>query len=365
MNKLNLPHVAFWFLLIFNLWHNSIRGVWNFSVRDSLNMNSNVMALAQSIDPLIRIHKPYDGAFYYAMAVDPLLLTDRGLRYIDEPAYRCKRVLYPLAAYVLALGDARRLPYTMLLVNVAAWFFLGWVAWKTASLLGVSRVLLVTAAMTTTGITFSVFRSMGEPLAFALAFWGCYLWESERPWAAVAAFALAGLAREAMLFIPLNILFYEIVFRRNKSPLVSLRLLLGFLPLAGWVLYMKSRLAPVPYNELQWIQVPFVGFYKVAMNAFEVCKTSTDLQRTLSLSVITVVLTLLAVYFFFRNRTLWVWLALSQALFCYLVRGYAIWDFHSGSCRAIIPLMIFSSVYLLVQAKNPKLTTSWRGRIVA
>ncbi len=345
---------AFWLLLAFNIWHNSIRGVWNFSVRDALNMNSNIMPLAQSIDPTIREYKPYDGAFSYAMAVDPLLLGDTAWKYIDAPAYRCKRVLYPLLSYALALGEPTRLPYTMLLVNVAAWFLTGWVAWKTAALLKIPGIPLVIGCMATTGLTFTVFRSLTEPLAVAFAFMGCYFWESGKPWKAVMAFTLAGLAREVALFVPLNIIFYEAAFRRQRA-FLSTKLLWSFVPLAAWSAYLKWRL-PVTrdYNEAQWIQVPFIGFFQWAYKAFETCVTSTDLQRTLSISIVIVVLTVLLVICFLKAPSIWGWLALSQALFCYIVRGYEIWNFHAGSARVIILLMIFSSVYFLTLSKQDR-----------
>src|SRR5690349_2063764 len=53
----------------------------------------------------------YDGQFYLYIALDPL--HARG--YLDVPAYRYARPLYPLAARALALGRKGAVPWTLLL----------------------------------------------------------------------------------------------------------------------------------------------------------------------------------------------------------------------------------------------------------
>jgi hypothetical protein len=57
----------------------------------------------------------FDGQYAYFLAVDPV----NARFYMDSPAYRYTRVLYPLAARVLALGRADWVPWTLILVNLA------------------------------------------------------------------------------------------------------------------------------------------------------------------------------------------------------------------------------------------------------
>lgn len=55
----------------------------------------------------------YDGQFCYFIALDPV----NAHYYVDRPAFRYGRILYPLAARLLALGQAALMPYTLLLIN--------------------------------------------------------------------------------------------------------------------------------------------------------------------------------------------------------------------------------------------------------
>jgi hypothetical protein len=57
----------------------------------------------------------FDGQYAYFLAVDPI----NARFYMDSPAYRYTRVLYPLTARVLALGRADLVPWTLILVNLA------------------------------------------------------------------------------------------------------------------------------------------------------------------------------------------------------------------------------------------------------
>lgn len=57
----------------------------------------------------------YDGQFSYYMARD--LAPDRVSEYLDVPAYRYQRILYPLLARVLALGRVELVPWTLLGLN--------------------------------------------------------------------------------------------------------------------------------------------------------------------------------------------------------------------------------------------------------
>ena len=60
----------------------------------------------------------YDGQFAYYMAVD----FRRARFYMDDPAYRYSRVLYPVVARTVALGEVDAVPATMILVN---WLAIG------------------------------------------------------------------------------------------------------------------------------------------------------------------------------------------------------------------------------------------------
>jgi hypothetical protein len=58
----------------------------------------------------------YDGQFYYQIARNPL----GAARFMDNAPYRYQHLLYPLLAWVLSLGQASLVPYTLLLINLVA-----------------------------------------------------------------------------------------------------------------------------------------------------------------------------------------------------------------------------------------------------
>ncbi len=59
----------------------------------------------------------YDGQFFFFAAHDPLMLGDVR-RYMDTPAYRYQRIMYPLLVSALACGRPSAIPDMLVLVNV-------------------------------------------------------------------------------------------------------------------------------------------------------------------------------------------------------------------------------------------------------
>ncbi len=144
----------------------------------------------------------FDGQFCYFIAMDPL----HAAPYIDAPALRYERILYPLAARALALGDPALIPYTLVYVNALAM-----IAGTLAIALWLRRrritswIALVFGLFP--GLFFAFRHDLTEPLGFALVAWGILALGWPRPRlrfvAASVLFALAALSREATLFISL------------------------------------------------------------------------------------------------------------------------------------------------------------------
>jgi hypothetical protein len=141
-----------------------------------------------------------DGQFSYYLALDPA----NARYYMDFPAYRYTRVVYPIAARLLAFGQPGAVPYTLILVNLLAvaggtWAVAAWLARK-----GYSAWLALLYAFYP-GTVVAVQRDMTEALAYALVAVGVFLYDYGGRWRIVwsgAAFALAGLTRETTLVFP-------------------------------------------------------------------------------------------------------------------------------------------------------------------
>ena len=142
----------------------------------------------------------YDGQFYLYIALDPI--HARG--YLDVPAYRYSRPVYPLAARALALGRNGAVPWTLLLLGIAGVVAATYAVAKLfehrgapiwyAALLGVYPGLLI-----------AVSWDLAEAMAYGLAALGLLAFELEgrrRVLFAGALFGLAGATRESTLLFP-------------------------------------------------------------------------------------------------------------------------------------------------------------------
>ena len=141
----------------------------------------------------------YDGQFDYYIALDPV----NARFYIDVPAYRYTRILYPITARVLALGQPGLIPYTLIALN---WLAVGGGTLALAAWLrrkGRSPWFALVYGFYP-GLYISLQRDLNEPMAYALVALAIYLFDfggrRRLLWAGIS-FALAALAREtAALF---------------------------------------------------------------------------------------------------------------------------------------------------------------------
>lgn len=134
----------------------------------------------------------FDGQFAYFLAVDPRLAH----HYMD--AYRYTRILYPMLARALALGDADLVPYTLIGVNLAM-IALGTLvvgAWLERR--GVSAWLAAVYGFYP-GVFITLQRDTTEIMAYALVALAIHRYDFGTHWRvpmSAAVFALAALTRE-------------------------------------------------------------------------------------------------------------------------------------------------------------------------
>jgi len=140
----------------------------------------------------------FDGQYAYFLAVDPVNARD----YMDSPAYRYTRVLYPLTARLLALGRADLVPWTLILVNLAM------IAAGTAALAAWLRRHGASAWYAAIygfypGVFITLMRDTTEVMAYGLVAVAVFLFDAGGPHPALPQFipaaiffALAILARE-------------------------------------------------------------------------------------------------------------------------------------------------------------------------
>jgi hypothetical protein len=175
----------------------------------------------------------YDGQFVYQIALNPA----GAAKYLDVPAYRYQRILYPLLARITALWNSSAIPWTLIGINILS-IVLGTLATeKILTYYGKSRWYALAYGLFA-GLLMSLRLDLTEPLAFALAQFGLYFFIRKRyGWSGVLM-ALAVLTRElTILFAAACVITMYLRGEKVKSVLWG-----GFVVLPFFVWQVVRRL---------------------------------------------------------------------------------------------------------------------------
>jgi len=196
----------------------------------------------------------FDGQLYYYIALDPA----NARYYIDsgEVGLRYERIVYPLTARALALGQPGLVPYAMLVINVLAVALgtLAVAAWLRRK--GVSPWFAAIYGFYP-GLLISLQRDLTEPLAYGLVALAIYLFDfggrRRFLWAGLA-FALAALTRETTVVFPLVYAFRCVPNWRRTAIFAGVTLL----PLAAYEIFLWKWLGIIG-TESGPGPIPFLG----------------------------------------------------------------------------------------------------------
>lgn len=223
----------------------------------------------------------YDGQFAYQIALRPRDAAP----YLDVPAYRYQRILYPMLARLLALGRPELIPWTLIVINVAA---IGLGTWATERLLvdlGASRWYALVYGLYGSQLL-ALRTDLNEPLAQALVQCAMLAWARERRWLAALAFSLAALAKETALIFLAAYVLYALQHRAWRW---AGTLLAGAIPFAAYQLLLWNWLGAFGVGSggagaTSFALVPLGGWLEIA---------SVDLDAFLLISLIVVPMSVL------------------------------------------------------------------------
>jgi hypothetical protein len=217
----------------------------------------------------------YDGQIFYFVAFDPFLTRfakspEAYLSFTDFPAYRYRRIAYPLLAKIFSLNQPEYFPAAMVCLILCAHAISAFFLARIALFYGKSPWWALLCILIP-GFTFSLFVATPEALAacFLIAGFYCYL-RKQLTWAALL-FAFALLTRETTaLFVAVLAMFALIKDRDRKTAF-----LLGcaFIPYTLWRLYVTWRLFPLNgwhgfFFNPPGVSIPFVGIAQVYADIF-------------------------------------------------------------------------------------------------
>ena len=175
----------------------------------------------------------YDGQFAYQIARDPA----NGWLKTDVPAYRYQRILYPLAARVLALGSVDLSPWALIAINVIALAAGTFVTEEILAHYGASRWYALAFGLNA-GMLMGVRLDLTEPLAYGLTQAGVLLFLKNRSTAAALALALAALTKETTLMFAAGAVLTCIAQRDGRRAL-KLGIIVGT-PFVIWQLVLRG-----------------------------------------------------------------------------------------------------------------------------
>jgi len=199
----------------------------------------------------------YDGQFAYQIALQPFDAAP----FLDIPPYRYQRVLYPLAARIVALGQPALIPWALVVLNLVA-LAVGTVA---MSLILVKKGLSPWYALTVgifAGQLVSLRLDLNEPFFLALALLGIYAFESERPRLGAGFLALSMLSKETAIAFVAGYLIYFFFRRRWRSFFETAVISLGpflILQLVIWLNFGEIGLRSGGQGATPFSLIPFGG----------------------------------------------------------------------------------------------------------
>ena len=314
------------------------------------------VVLDEWVHPVTLYDQGYDGQFFYRYALAPFSadkpygkkVGDMGVK-VDIPTYRRGRVVYPLAAWVLALGQPWAIPWTLILVNILAMVWLVHLTRKIAIHFN-QPAWLAWLPLSIGGLWMSLARDLSDLPACALLAWAWWSLLDDRRWMFLLAATLLLYCREASAF-HLFPAFVVLAIReiRLRHWLATLWLGIPWLMLAGWTLFLR-HLYPVGQPTLSsrlaaHFDWPFRGMVQgLVQDVFA--------AKILALVwVLGVVATGLWVFLVRRRHLRWTWMTVALPVNIILWMAYDVpiygdmWSF----LRVLAPVILMTFYFIIEQ----------------
>ncbi len=202
---------------------------------------------------------PHDGRYFYPLARSFPGISDAA-PYLDRPAYRSQRILFPTLARILhPWGDGSGLIWTMFVIGVFGVFLSGFATGAISWLLG-GKTWPAALIPLSYGSWVSLRITVPDPLAYGLAFSAIAFSLSNRHRWAIAAGVCAVLTRESSWLLILGFA----IWRRDRRAITFAGL--PALAVILWAAAVRLMQLPAPSqgSEVVEFTAPFVGLYNSA-----------------------------------------------------------------------------------------------------
>lgn len=207
----------------------------------------------------------YDGMLYYQIARDIPTLFSGGTPSLDSP-YRFQRIVLPLFAFILALGQEAFFPYTILLINLAA------------ALGALALTLLITKKVNVHSLTvvlnpavlIGIIYTLTEPLSLFFMMLFFWLWTKhgqQMTALGVLALTLSLFARETTVFLIVLLGLWYVLHRNWKAAVLCG---VPLVPFFLWQVWLKHQLGSVAFQaNSNVVSLPFSGPFELIVSSIE------------------------------------------------------------------------------------------------
>jgi len=221
--------------------------------------------LALASDPGFRLRTGsgfYDGAYFYAIARDPLATGDAH-RLLNQAPYYWGHPGYGWLTWLVSAGGRpSAVPAALLAVGILSIALAGGTASVLARSLGWTPWAGLVVAVNP-GLLFAVANDTSEALAAAVLLAGLVAYARGRFAWAVVFFAYLCFVKEPLALVPLAIGAWEL-WRRQRPTFVASALV----PALGWWLYLRIHLGAFPFGQgSERLTTPFAGWKHALLDA--------------------------------------------------------------------------------------------------
>jgi len=207
----------------------------------------------------------YDGQFSYFIALDPRPAVVR--EHLDVAAYRYQRILYPLLARLLALGQPKLIPWALVAVNFSAQIIGTYLVELWLTLRGVSRWYALTYGLWV-GLLMAVRLDLNEPVCYALVAGALLAHQRRRFWLSALCLGLALFAKETALLFWMALTVSLFVLRPWPSALGLSSF--SLLPFAAFQLFLYQAFGSLGLTSGGYLATPFeiipyMGLWRIGL----------------------------------------------------------------------------------------------------
>jgi hypothetical protein len=269
---------------------------WSLTALPRVAAQTGMGAAARARDPEFHTVTtgPYDGQFYWGIAVDPIA-TGNVHQSFDTASYRYGHPLLGWLGWLLSAGQARAAPAALLIVGLASLALAALAASLLERTLG-GRGWAGLFVAVNPGLIYADVHDLAEPLSAALLLGGFLAYARDRRALAAVCFGLLVLSKEQFVLVPLGIAAWEVLRRRGR-PLDSSVFAVCLLPAVGWWIYARLQLGAWFTSGGNALGIPLAGWKRALLDA-GIQTYSADATQNVSaeatLVVLVAVLSLLA-----------------------------------------------------------------------